>query len=479
VSRAFAFLRYTVLALAACAFFIFAPAGRPQDNALNYARMRIDALTEFDLSELAAEPPHVLFPQVPRTDTGFIHNLRQRRVICVLSGDELHVFEAITARTLDSLITGEVALVRDELGSINTLASRRAELSTQMYERAGLLDGFLAALRRRRGDAPEDQMRQWYRAAASLALEQADGERELARMDVDGKRRSVQYHIARLNLSAVLNTATPGEDLALLSSREPEIVNRQLIALLTDESEDISARLQTLAGELSALRSRDKRLVAEVLGFSGGTDASTALESIAGGDADALSAVTENPGRFAELIEVHAEVVVAGELQAELSALLAEVNAALTEITRHGIHLSALQRVTVSPREFDVPRLSQAQLELLSNAEQWEARQWGVFLRSLAASFGTDGGRGVSVPPPPGVFTGPKRVRLAPNEIPAFLAAASQLPSNDYDRIAELLDLAASEHVSAKAGGGEEAAFWEFAGYYLQDIARRGFASGD
>ena len=109
-------------------------------------------------------------------------------------------------------------------------------------------------------------MRQWYRAAASLALEQAESERELARVDVDGKRRSIQYHVSRLNLSAMLNTATTGEDLSLLSPRAPEIVNRQLVALLTGESEDIAARLQTLANELAALRLRESRLVPKCLG---------------------------------------------------------------------------------------------------------------------------------------------------------------------------------------------------------------------
>jgi hypothetical protein len=165
-------------------------------------------------------------------------------------------------------------------------------------------------------------------------------------------------------------------------------------------------------------------------------------------------------------------------LQGELSALLVEVHATRGEMMRHGVHLSAIQRVTVSPREFDVPRLSRTQLSLLSNAELWEFGQWSVFLRSLAASFGTAGGRAVSIPPPQGVFSGPKRIRLAPNEIPAFLSAASQLPSNDYDRIAELLELASSEYASAKAAGGEETAFWEFVSYFLQDVARRGFISG-
>ncbi len=207
-------------------------------------------------------------------------------------------------------------------------------------------------------------------------------------------------------------------------------------------------------------------------------DAAAVLESIAGGDASAMDAVLGYPSRFAELIEVEMGLAAASALQEELSALLVEVNATRGEMIRHGVHLSAIQCVTVSPREFDVPRLSRTQLSLLSSAAQWEFGQWSVFLRSLALSFGTAGGRAVSIPPPQGVFSGPRRIRLAPNEIPAFLAAASQLPSNDYDRIAELLELASLEYASAEASGGEETAFWQFVSYYLQDTARRGFTSG-
>ncbi len=478
MSRCFTFLRYTILALAACAFFVFAPAGRPQENMLNYARLQIDTLTEFDLSELAATPSHILFPPVPRTDTGFTHNLKQRRVICILPGEELHVFEAITLRTLDSLIATDIEHLRGKLEHINTLANRRNQLSSQMDERASLLDDVLGALRWRRGETPDDQQRQWCRAAAALSLEQAKAMRELARLDADGRRQSVLYQIMRLNLSAVLNTATTGEDLALLTPRDPEIINRQLVALLTNEAEEIAARLPTLADELATLHLREGRLVTEVLGFDESVDAGAALESIASGDAGAIGAVMEYPNRFAELIEVETGLAAATALQGELSALLVEVNAARGEMMRHGVHLSAIQRVTVSPREFDVPRLSRTQLKLLSNAEQWEVGQWSVFLRSLAASFGTAGGRAVSIPPPQGVFSGPRRTRLAPNEVPAFLAAASQLPSNDFDLIAELLELASSEHANAKAAGGEETAFWEFVSYCLQDTARRGFTSG-
>ena len=478
MSRCFILLRYTVLALAAFAFFIFAPAGRPQENMLNYARRQIDTLTEFDLTELGAVPSHILFPQVPTTDTGFTHNLKQRRVICVLPGDELYVFEAITLRTLDSLVDDNIAQVRDELENINTLANRRDKLTSQMDERAGLLDDLLGALRRQRGGSPGDQSRQWCRAAAAFTLEQAKDERELVRLEVDSKRQSILYQISRLNLSAVLNTATTGEDLSLLSLRDPEIINRQLIALLTDESEDIAARLRTPADELAALHLREGRLVTEVFGLAEDTDAGAVLESIASGDSAAVGAVLESPSRFAELIEVETGLATASARERELGALLVEVNATRGEMMRHGVHLSAIQRVTVSPREFDVPRLSRTQLKSLSNAKQWELGQWTVFLRSLAASFGTAGGRAVSIPPPQGVFSGPKRIRLSPNEVPAFLAAASQLPSDDYDRIAELLELASSEYASAEAAGGEEAAFWEFISYCLQDTARRGLTSG-
>ena len=479
MSRWFTALRYTVLALAACAFFIFAPAGRPQDNTLNYARMHIDGLKEFDLTELAAEPPYALFPQVPQTDLGFIHNLKQRRVICVLPGEELHVFEAITTRTLDSLVADHVKLVRKSLERINTLAGDRDELASQMDERARLLDDMLGALRWRGVETPESQARDWCRAAAALALEQANDERELARLDVYGMWLSIQYYVLQHGLSAVLNTAATSEDLSLLSYCAPEIVNRQLIELLTGETEDIAARLQELADELASLHLRELRLVTEVLGFNEGTDANTALESIANGDADAISAVVENPGRFSELIEVQKALSRIALQQDALEELQAETDKLLGQITRHGVHHSALGRFHVSPREFDVSRLSQAQHELLSNAEQWEIGQWSVFLKSLAASFGTAGGRATSIPPPEGVFTGPKRIRLTPNEVPAFLAAASRLPSNDYDRIAEILDLAASEHASAKDEGSEEATFWEFISYFLQDMARRGFASAD
>jgi hypothetical protein len=67
----------------------------------------------------------------------------------------------------------------------------------------------------------------------------------------------------------------------------------------------------------------------------------------------------------------------------------------------------------------------------------------------------------------------PETLRIAGNEVPAFLAAVSALPESSRDRLADIIDEVQEGYADASVAQSEDLAFWGFANGYLQLLATR------
>ena len=474
-------LRLMAFAIAAVALFLFGPAGRPQENSLRYARSQIDTLTEFTFDDLKFSAGLRLFPAtVPQSPSGFTHNLKQRRVICFLPGEEPHVFEAIGTRTLDTLIADDVARVRTKLEQMNQLGNQRGRLDAEVAGKRQALAAKLAALRARPEGQPVEELREAYASLAAQALELMDLLRQAVKLSTESRRQSFSYRLLQTRLAILLNHATAEKELELLARRKPESLVKGLVATLAAESAQLERELAALGSRAGALRTREERALQEAFEFPQPADALTVLKLLRDRALQMVEKVYRHPARFAELIEVELELTEITSRQAEASVLLTELSTLGSAEFQQGLALlKAVEQQQVGEHAFDAPTLTQGQLGLLAAAADWELGAWKTFLQSLAASFGAPRGQAVSIPPAKEVFTGPNRLRLAPNEIPAFLSAVSQLSGDDVDRLAELLELTAQECQAAASSNEEESTFWEFANYYLQERVRSGLGSGN
>jgi len=313
--------------------------------------------------------------------------------------------------------------------------------------------------------------------AARTALKQVEAAGRIAELEAQQVQRHTEYETRRLQLAATLNAASAPSELELLKRMEPDVLQRAVVDTLARETEAALKRVGELNAQLESNQKKLTELLLSPFSTFAEVDAAGMLRAVAGGAGGALQTAMNNPPEARQLLR---QAVAVASTAAELKqqAKLAEaLNRTLTAARETGVQPEVLRTVEVSPRSFREARSMDDRLSRIEHAaEGWELGSWSVFLRSLAASFALADGGTTRVPPPPGVFTGPELMRLAPNEVPAFLTAAEALPAGSVGRIAEILDVAQQEYAKAAESGSEAETFWRFALYYFQQKAQRELA---
>ncbi len=472
-----AFALFTALLFYA---LVLSPSGSPQDNTIIYARSEVSALTEFKLASLKPASQLRIFPDdTPASADSFLQNLKHRRIICLIPGEELLVFEAVASRDLDALLASDVENARAKLAQVNRVKNELSRLQGEVDTKDRALNQLLTKLRMWKGDATPE-LEELYAKSAGLAEEIAIGQNTLQALDVDAERQAVLYDILRLRLAATMNAASSEREFALISRRDPAALSGQLSKLLSDKIADATERLDIIGKRIDGLRAKQARLMKEAFSFSEPVDAPIMLRLIADGSLKTAPKLYQSPPAFAGFIETELARVADDVRARELAAYFLELESFTNTTTPGGIELHAVDTVQVHLRDFDRPYLSPVQLELIRNhATQWGAQAWGVFVKSLAASFAAKNGKPVAIPPPEGDFSPPVTLRIAGDEVPAFIAAVAALPPGEAgrgklaDALSAVQDGFADAGASSSASQRDDAPFWAFANAYLQEISRR------
>ncbi len=468
--------RVAFASLVALLFYalVLTPSGSPQDNTLVYSRQEVDNLTEFKLDPLKPTGPVHVYPDgVPATPGGFMQNLKHRRVICVIPGEELLVFEAVSTRGLDALISDDVAQVREKLMDINALKNEYGKLGAELDGKDAALDTLLGQLRKANGPA-DDALKELYRKAAAGAVEIALAQGRYQGLGVDVDREGLLYSILRLRLAATLNAASGEREFAVLNRRKPDDLTKQLNDLLKRQASDASSRLNILDSRIGRLRAQEKKLMADAFEFTEPADALTMLRLISDGSVEMAEKIYLHPALFAGFLENELDVASNDAKARELAAFYLELTTMSGQTVQNASPLHSIDQVSIGLRDFDRPFLPPEQRDLIArSAGSWGIGAWSAFIKSLAACFAEKGGRPVNVPPPLGSFGVPETLRIAGNEVPAFLAAVSALPEGSRDRLADIIDEVQEGYADASVAQSEDLAFWGFANGYLQLLATR------
>jgi len=379
----------------------------------------------------------------------------------------------VAQQSLDELVAGEVDAMRAELEAANELENELAELRGEQ----GRLETevrTLTARFEREAEENDGKAADTLSEAARTALKQVEAAGRIAELEAQQVQRHTEYETRRLQLAATLNAASAPSELELLKRMEPDVLQRAVVDTLARETEAALKRVGELNAQLESNQKKLTELLLSPFSTFAEVDAAGMLRAVAGGAGGALQTAMNNPPEARQLLR---QAVAVASTAAELKqqAKLAEaLNRTLTAARETGVQPEVLLTVEVSPRSFREARSMDDRLSRIEHAaEGWELGSWSVFLRSLAASFALADGGTTRVPPPPGVFTGPELMRLAPNEVPAFLTAAEALPAGSVGRIAEILDVAQQEYAKAAESGSEAETFWRFALYYFQQKAKR------
>lgn len=472
-----AFALFTALLFYA---LVLSPSGSPQDNTIIYARSVVSALTEFKLDALKPASPLRMFPDdTPATADSFLQNLKHRRIICLIPGEELLVFEAVASRDLDALLASDVKNARGKLEQVNRVRNELSRLQNEVDVKEAALNRLLTRLRIWRGEATPE-LEELYTKAAGLAEEIAIAQNSLQALDIDAERQAALYDILRLRLAATMNAASSDREFSLISRRDPATLSAQLSKLLSEEFEGVKGRLDIIAKRVDGMRAKQARLMKEAFSFDEPVDAPVMLRLIADGSLKAAPRLYQSPPAFAGFIETEIARATDDARARELAAYVLELQSFTTAATPGGIELHAVDTITVHLRDFDCPYLSPVQLELIRNhASHWGAGGWKTFIKSLAASFAQKNGKPVSIPPPEGDFSSPVTLRIPGNEVPAFIAAVAALPQGEAgrsklaDALSAVQDGFADIGASSSASQRDDAPFWAFANAYLQEFSRR------
>lgn len=442
-----------------------------------YARVEVDGLTEFAIGAGSRLPSLRLFPaEVPLTEEGFVQSLKHRRVIALWEGSETYVLEAVARQKLDELVADRVEAMRAELEAANELANELAQLRN---ERARKEEEVGSLAQRFEREAAEDAGRAagTLAEAAKAAQEQVEAAGRISELEVRQIQRHVQYETKRLQLAATLNTASAPSELRLLKRMDPEALQRAVVDTLARETEAAFKRVEELDAELQLEQEKLTELLLSPFSSFAQVDAEGMLRAVASGAGGALQTALNDPPAARRLLRQAVAVACTSAELKQRASLAEALNRTLSAAREDGVQPEVLAKVVVSPRSFREVRSIDGRLARIAHAaEGWELGSWSVFLRSLAASFALADGGTTRVPPPRGVFSGPELMRLAPNEVPAFLTAAEALPEGSVSRIAELLEVVQQEYSKAADTGSEAETFWRFALYYLQQRAKRDLA---
>ena len=472
-----AFALFTALLFYA---LVLSPSGSPQDNTIIYAQSVVSALTEFKLDALKPASQLRIFPDdTPTTANSFLQNLKHRRVICLIPGEELLVFEAVASRDLDTLLKSDVENARAKLAEVNRVKNELSRLQGEVDAKDAALKQMLNKLRMWKGDATPE-LEELYAKAAGFAEDIAIAQNSLQAFDVDAERQAALYEILRLRLAATMNAASSDREFALISRRDPAALSGQLGKLLSERIEEVKARLDIIGKRVDGMRAKQARLMKEAFSFDEPVDAPVMLRLIADGSLKTAPKLYQNPPAFAGFIETEIARATDDARARELAAYFLELESFTNTTTPGGIELHAVDTVQVHLRDFDRPCLSPVQLELIRNhATHWGAQAWGVFVKSLAASFAARNGKPVAIPPPEGDFSSPVILRIPGDEVPAFIAAVAALPGGEEghgklaDALSAVQDGFADAGASSSASQREDAPFWAFANAYLQELSRR------
>jgi hypothetical protein len=469
-------MRIAFAAVIAVLFYalLLTPSGSPQDNTLVYSRREVANLTEFKLEPLKPTAPVRVYPEgIPATPNGFMQNLKHRRVICIIPGEELLVFEAVSTRDLSSLIADDVAQVRKKLLDINALKNDYNKLGVELNGKALTLGAVLKQLRSAK-ETPTDSLKELYRKAAAGAVEISDSQGRYQALGMEVSRQELLYGILRLRLAATLNAASGEREFQVLNRRKPDDLTSQLNDLLRRTASETTDRLNIMDSRISRLRSQEKKLMVEAFDFTEEVDALTMLRLIADGSVQMADKLYQHPALFADFLENELEVAANDAKARELASFYIELTTMSGQTVQNTAPLHAIDQASIGLRDFDRPFLPPEQRDLITrSAGTWGLGAWNTFIISLAASFAEERGRPVSVPPRQGSFGSPETLRLAGNEVPAFLAAVSALPEDDRNRLADIIDEVQEGYAEASAKQSEDLAFWAFANGYLQLLATR------
>ncbi len=459
---------------------VLSPSGSPQDNTIIYARSEVSALTEFKLDALKPASPLRIFPDdTPATANSFLQSLKHRRIICIIPGEELLVFEAVALRDLDALLKSDVENARTKLEQVNRVKNELSRLQGELDAKDAALNKLLMRLRLWKGDATPE-LEELYAQSAGLAEDIAIAQNSLQALYVDAERQAALYGILRLRLAATMNAASSDREFALISRRDPAALSTQLSKLLDEIHEQVRERLDIIAKRAGGMRAKRARLMKEAFSFSEPVDAPVMLKLIADGSLKTAPKLYQNPPAFAGFVETELARSADDSRARELAKYFLELGNIAGAATPGGAPLHAVNIVSVSLHCFDRPYLSPVQLELIRNhAASWDAETWGVFMKSLAASFAAKNGKPVAIPPAEGDFTAPVTLRIPGGEVPAFIAAVAALPQGEAGRgkLADALSAVqegfADTGATSSAGGQENALFWAFANAYLQELSKR------
>ena len=246
-----AFALFTALLFYA---LVLSPSGSPQDNTIIYAQSVVSALTEFKLDALKPASQLRIFPDdTPTTANSFLQNLKHRRVICLIPGEELLVFEAVASRDLDTLLKSDVENARAKLAEVNRVKNELSRLQGEVDAKDAALKQMLNKLRMWKGDATPE-LEELYAKAAGFAEDIAIAQNSLQAFDVDAERQAALYEILRLRLAATMNAASSDREFALISRRDPAALSGQLGKLLSERIEEVKARLDIIGKRVDGMR---------------------------------------------------------------------------------------------------------------------------------------------------------------------------------------------------------------------------------